>query len=310
MDPAAAAPYVVEDPVTSDTSSHLSTYVDTDTYSPANMKAFVDRVSPSLYILTPCYGGMLHVPYAVCLMKTLDMCRTHGIQVRIEFCRNDSLVTRARNNLIAKAMSDPTMTHVMFIDADISWDPMDIIKLLMAEKPVVGGVYPLKNYLWDKLRKDAANPYNTNVIQGWLARRNTTPLKDLVTEDQMVRHNLVKYNLNYVSPNVKIENNLCEVRHIATGFMMIQRDVLTQMMTAYPETKYEDDVGFLQTPEENQHAYALFDCRVDEGHYLSEDWFFCHQWSKLGGQIFINIAVNLTHTGTEDYMGSYLSTIL
>ena len=84
--------------------------------------------------------------------------------------------------------------------------------------------------------------------------------------------------------------------------MLIKRNVFENLFEAFPSTKYTDDVNFL-TEKENEFAYALFDCGVEEGHYLSEDWMFCHRWTKLGGKIYIDISINLSHTGIEDYNG-------
>ena len=75
------------------------------------------------------------------LMRTMEFFRKLGIVLKVEFCKNDSLVSRARNNLIARAMSDKTATHFMFIDNDITWEPNDILKLLLSEKELVGGIY-------------------------------------------------------------------------------------------------------------------------------------------------------------------------
>jgi hypothetical protein len=108
---------------------------------------------------------------------------------------------------------------------------------------------------------------------------------------------------------MRIENNLTKVRHIATGFMMIKRKVIEKLQQAFPSTKYVDDVGFLQ-PEENKHAYALFDCGVEEGHYFSEDWLFCHRWTKMGGEIHVEVTINLNHTGPVDSRGCYLASII
>ena len=63
-------------------------------------------------------------------------------------------------------------------------------------------------------------------------------------------------------------------------------------------------------PNENEFAYALFDCAVENGHYLSEDWLFCNRWTNLGGKIFIDVSINLTHTGIEDYNGSYITSLI
>jgi len=271
--------------------------------------SFLAKNKVKLYILTPCFGSICYVNYVHCLMATVELFRRFSIPLQVEFCKNDSLVSRARNNLIARAMTDKAATHVLFIDNDISWDPTDILKLMIADKDLVGGIYPLKNYDWEKLLKDPQNPYNSNVIQSWLQRKNNSQLANIIPDSAMVQHSLLRYNINYLGPSLEINNNLAKVRHLATGFMMIKRKLLTTMMAAFPSSKYTDDVSFLR-PEENDMAYALFDCGVEDGHYFSEDWLFCERWRKLGGDIFIDVTINLTHTGIEDYRGCYLSSIL
>jgi len=270
---------------------------------------YVKKNNPVLYILTPCYGSMCFVNYVSCIMNTLDVLRSLNIKVQVEFCKNDSLVSRARNNLVARAMNDRRMTHILFIDSDITWDPSSILKLLVADKHVVGGVYPLKHYMWEKLISDPANPYKSNIIQSWIKTKNESQLRDIVTDEVFIQNRLLSYNINYLDNYLTIDNNLAKVKHTATGFMMIQRSVIETMMRAFPSTKYVDDVHFLK-PEENQFAYALFDCGVEDGHYYSEDWLFCHRWTKMGGNIFIDVSVNLNHTGIEDYVGSYITSIL
>ena len=273
------------------------------------IRQFLQRNKIKLYILTPCFASLCYVNYVHCLMATIELFRQFGIPLKIEFCKNDSLVSRARNNLIARAMTDPDCTHVLFIDNDISWDPVDILKLLVSEKDLVGGIYPLKNYDWQRLVKDPQNPYNSNIVQSLIQKKNSSQLAGLISDSAMVQHNLLKYNVNYMGPYLEINNNIAKVKHLPTGFMMIRRKVLTAMMKAFPSTKYTDDVSFLK-PEENAMAYALFDCGVEEGHYFSEDWLFCDRWTKMGGEVFIDVSINLTHTGIEDYRGCYISTII
>ena len=76
----------------------------------------------------------------------------------------------------------------------------------------------------------------------------------------------------------------------------------------YLSTKYVDDIGFL-SGEENDFAYALFECGVQDGQYLSEDWFFCDRWRNMGGDAFIDVTIKLTHTGIEDFKGSFITSI-
>ena len=269
----------------------------------SRMRAYVIQNNPKLYILTPCYGANVFVNYMCALIQTIDLFRQYHFPLQVEFCKNDSLVSRARNNLMAKAMYDDDTTHILFIDSDITWNPLDIFKLILSEKALVGGVYPLKNYFWEKL----AEP---GVIPKWLEKREKNEhLKSICTEGDMIQQNLLKYNINYQSNFLEIDNNLSEVRHLATGFMMIRRPLIETMIRAFPSTKYVDDVSFLEG-DQNKYAYALFDCGVEDGHYYSEDWMFCHRWKQLGGSIFIDVSIRLVHTGVEDFKGSYISTIL
>jgi hypothetical protein len=265
------------------------------------VRAYVAEYNPHFVILTPCYGSVCFVNFVACLLQTIPLFNSFGIPIRVEFCRNDSLVSRARNNLIAKAMSDESATHFMFIDADITWNPVDLLRLLIANKPLVGGVYPIKNYNFGNLTGE-------NTVNEWLEHKRKTELNTSISDSDYIQNRLLRYNINYISNVLEVKNNLTQVKHLATGFMLIQRQVIEKMSKAFPSTKYTDDVGFLHG-DENKYAYALFDCGVEEGHYFSEDWLFCSRWTKMGGQIWIDVTVNLTHTGIEDYKGSFLSSI-
>lgn len=269
---------------------------------------FVKTRKPKLFILTPCYGGVCFVNYVSALIQTCDLFKKYNFPLQIEFCKNDSLVSRARNNLIAKAMNDPATTHVLFIDGDITWNPIDIFKLVLSDKQLIGGIYPLKHYFWEKAI-DNSKKEQTGIQEMVDRKYNNEYLNKSFSNQDMVQFNLLKYNINYLSNDLRINENRAQVKHLATGFMMIRRDTLEIMMQAFPETKYVDDIGFL-SGRENDFAYALFDCGVEEGHYLSEDWMFCHRWKKLGGEIWVDVSINLTHTGNEDFKGCYIASVL
>jgi len=273
------------------------------------IRDYVSKNSPHVHILTPCFGAICYVNYVHCLITTMETFRKYNIGISVDFCKNDSLVSRARNNLVARAMNNSKMTHIMFIDNDITWDPIDIIKLLLSNKQLVGGIYPLKHYNWDFLINDKKNPTSNNITKDWINNKNNSQFKDLITDDSMIQHKMLSYNVNYLTNTINVENNLTKVKHLATGFMMIQRNVFDSLFKAFPSTKYTDDVSFLR-PEENKYAYALFDCGVEDDHYYSEDWMFCHRWTKLGGAVYIDVTINLTHTGIEDYKGSLIASLL
>lgn len=271
-----------------------------------NVKAYFTKNKVRLYILTPCFNGLCYTSYVQSLLNTLMTLRSLDIELNIKFCKNDSLVSRARNNLIAEAMTDEKSTHFLFIDNDITWSPIDILKLLMNDKDIIGGVYPLKHYNWENLLMPIEN---SNYLNELKKRKDASQLKDVFSDLDYMKHNMLKYNVNHINNVLNVSENIARVKHIATGFMLIKRSVIEKMIKAFPTTKYSDDIGYL-TAEQNKYAYALFDCGVEDNHYMSEDWLFCHRWTKMGGEIHINISINLIHTGIEEYNGCYMSTLL
>jgi hypothetical protein len=270
---------------------------------PNGLPPFVEKVMNKgyhVFIGTPCYGGLCYINYVVRLLNTQQLLAQLGIQCSVEFMRNESLITRARNNMTAKFMVSPA-THLLFIDADITWHPMDVVKLLAAEKDVVGGIYPKKRYAWERLTEENIKDYRS--------RKNLFYNKDKSEED-LIRENLVNYNLNYDRKAMKIENNLLEIYTLATGFFCVRKNVFSVLMERYPEKKYIDDVGYLTTDEENKYAYNLFDTEIVDNHLFSEDWYFCHIWRLAGGKIYVDVSISLSHTGTEDYQGRLLSSLV
>jgi hypothetical protein len=67
-----------------------------------------------------------------------------GLNWSLDTMANESLVTRARNNLMAKMMTNTDATHFMFIDSDISFEPEAILYMIAAEKDIIAGMYPKK----------------------------------------------------------------------------------------------------------------------------------------------------------------------
>jgi len=265
------------------------------------LKKYVEENKPSLAVLTPCYGGLCHSEYTISLINTIKIFESQGFPVKLNFLNNDSLVSRARNNLIGSAMLDSSITHFIFIDGDIIWNPVDIIKLILSNELVIGGLYPKKEYKFDKI---ASKP---SVISKWIEKKNQ--IDPNISDEVIIRNNLLDYNLNYKSTNLEIKKNIIEVKHLATGFMLFKREVIETMINKFPETKYIDDTGFLSN-ENSTYAYALFDCGVINERYYSEDWLFCHRWSSIGGKIFADISIDLVHIGTEKYQGSFIRNLI
>ena len=264
---------------------------------------------PDTYItiLTPCYGCITNSSYSSSMISLSIYLTTMGVKFNVIFI-SDSLVTRGRNSLIGKAMAIPETTHIMFIDADISFHPLDIVKLLVADKEVIGGVYPIKKYNWSELPQTS----HRNIIHDLQEKKKQYNIFDNMSDEEFIQKRMVRYNLNAVDGKLAVKDNMAEVRHIATGFMMIKRNVIETMTKKYPETKYIDNMNSLITEDEQKWTYALFDCAICERNnkYLSEDWLFCDRWRNIGGKIFAHVGIDLDHTGVETYKGSFLTSLV
>jgi hypothetical protein len=78
-------------------------------------------------------------------IKWANTCRQLGIDWTMETMTNESLISRARNTLTAKFLHNKESTHLMFVDADIGWEPWHLLVMLNAQKDVIGGLYPMKS---------------------------------------------------------------------------------------------------------------------------------------------------------------------
>ena len=97
-----------------------------------------------LHIGIPCYGGMVSEPTMTSFLRFTLLAQQAGLNWSLDTMVNESLVTRARNNLMAKMMTNTAATHFMFIDADIRFQPESILQMLAYDKDVIGGLYPKK----------------------------------------------------------------------------------------------------------------------------------------------------------------------
>jgi hypothetical protein len=115
-----------------------------------------------LHIGIPCYGGMVSEPTFTSFLRFTLLAQQVGLHWSLDTMVNESLVTRARNNLMAKMMTNKQATHFMFIDADIRFQPESILQMIACDKDVIGGLYPKKalpiNYV--------INLKNTVTVQG------------------------------------------------------------------------------------------------------------------------------------------------
>ncbi|MDB5495099.1 MAG: hypothetical protein JWP86_2436 [Phenylobacterium sp.] len=234
-----------------------------------------------LIVATPCYGGLVTQRYMQSICALLLATARDGMAVTIELLGNDSLVPRARNTLMATALDNPAMTHMMFIDADIGFTLEQVARLLSFDREVVAGMYPLKVLQYGDAvaaRVGAGEPLQTAQIHYVGA-----PFSD---------------------DRRRSIDGFVTAEFAGTGFMLIKREALERMIAAYPETRYAAAHDRAQ-PSGSPNQYALFDCMVDpeSREYLSEDYTFCRRWRAIGGEVWLDTRSALSHIGPREFAG-------
>lgn len=245
------------------------------------------------FIATPCYGGQLNEPYFRSVIKLMTFFNGHQIPLAFGTIANESLVTRARNVLVAYFLASD-YTHLLFIDADIEFQTEDVLKLYAHKKDVVVGAYPKKGVAWDRIRSNLSDPANRD--------------KNLSDRDMASFGSDYAINFKFLNKETKtigVENGLIKLHDAGTGFMMISREAILKMIKAYPELKYNNDVN-INNAELKDHFYALFDTMIDpvDRRYLSEDYTFCRRWQELGGDIWLDPSISLNHYGHFCFQGN------
>lgn len=120
---------------------------------------FMEKVKQAhIYFAMPCYGGQVtEGTFTSFIRFTIDAMR-HGLNFSLDTMVNESLITRGRNNLVAKFLENKSATHLMFVDADIRFDPESIFRMVVQDVGVVCGLYPMKGLPIRYVLNTAPNP--------------------------------------------------------------------------------------------------------------------------------------------------------
>ena len=182
-------------------------------------------------------------------------------------------------------MDDVNATHLMFIDADIEFDPESVLRMLAMNKNVTAAAYPKKTIDWKGVARA-------------VERGEEDPAKFGAE---------YAINLKFVDKETKkvnTQDGAVEVLDASTGFFIVKKDVVKAMFEAYPDLHYRNDSSI--DPKFNKYCYSLFDTIHDprDNRYLSEDYTFCRRWQALGGKIWVDPNTKLNHVGAFTFQGN------
>ena len=231
----------------------------------------------SIYVATPCYGCQVTHAYTASILRLQAECMIRGITIFVDFMGNESLIQRARNMMTARFMKNAEFTHLLFIDADIAFDPTTVFRMLEFDKDVMASIYPKKSIDWDKVGEK-------------LRAHDTEPVHQMGLD----------FNINIDAPSAQVKDGFVKVLDAATGFMMIKRHILDTLCRNFPELLCMNDIP--GSREDIPEYVALFDCMLEtmpDGckRPLSEDYSFCRRVQQIQGNVYVDFASTLCHVG-------------
>ena len=200
----------------------------------------------------------------------------------------------SRNLLASQALASDA-THLLFIDADMSFRSGLIKRMIDFNEPFVSTVYPkreidLAKLLGNVTQEDLDNP------GGW---------SDFISRN-------LKYVLRQNGLGESFEGRAGFARVLGTGMgiCLLQRSVLEQLIDVGKAARLMQtgkDFGF---PSEFA-VYGFFDrVRDATGTRLSEDYSFCARWTtRCKGDIWACIDEPIGHVGSFEFKGTFARTL-
>ena len=232
------------------------------------------------------YGGQCTGFFTQSLITTAKVLTENNIDLSVSFLFNESLIQRGRNLLAHQFMQNEAATHLMFIDADIKFNPADIVHMLRADKDIICGIYPKKEINWH------------TVVQ---AVKDGVPVDQLKNKTGSMVVNLVGYEGEVTVP----AHEPIEIWNGGTGFMLIKKEVMMQLKEFLPS--YVNDVIVL-SGQVNDRITEYFACAIEPGieRLLSEDYYFCWKAREHGIKIHAAPWVYLGHFGSYLFEGGLM----
>ena len=227
-----------------------------------------------IFIGIPTYDGKIGVSLFYSLAGLFPLGAELGLEFGVDAQIGDSHVDRARNYIVDHFLKSDS-SHLLFVDNDLGFDPRDLVKMCALDHDIVGVPYPKKEIDWAAIRR---------------AVMETAPANELDRFGTKLAM--------WTSPGAKrAADGTIECDVIATGLMLIRREVFERMDETTPLSRYA-------TGEELRTYFdaGVYDIR-GEKRWLSEDYAFCHKATSIGikPRSFCQGARGVTHHGAFAY---------
>jgi hypothetical protein len=235
-------------------------------------------------IATPAFGEIFYTPYVQSLL------RLQGAAYQRKWAINHSTVSSpyiadARNVLLTKWYDKSDATHLLFVDADMGFEPQLILDMIAFDKPVVGVIYPKRQI-------------------------DLQRVTGLVAEGEKPERAIARAHEFIVRPlsgrQPRRAKGFIEVGGCGTGIMLIQRSAIATMLKMLPALSDTNAKKTSPLAAGLDRLIRAFDTIDVNDMPLSEDFAFCYRWQTLcKGELWARADQAVTHIGLHRFSSRY-----
>lgn len=223
---------------------------------------------PKIFIACPAFGHQMNSQTAaslIALTKELTDHRMFGGFSALSFPD----IVDLRNVFLSVFYDAIDATYMLMVDSDMQFEPDLIADMLIADKPLIGAIYPTKrlpsSWVGSPINPPAA-PEEGGLLE----------LEGLGCGVMLIRRDCI---------TKMIEAGAVEIKTKLKG-----RTALESMLTPHGVTRLIRAFDKIITPDERE---------------LSEDFSFCYRHRQAGGRVYAAINHTLCHLGVYPFTGRY-----
>ena len=217
---------------------------------------------PAVMVCLPAYGQSTSAQTTESLFKLAQFFTLQQIRHQLSWYSAADIVEV--RNLFITTWYDcyPQFSHLLFVDADMGFEPELIRDMLNFDKPLTGTFYARRqmppSVVGAALREDHSFP---DIVQGHLP-----------------------------------------AAYVGAGVMLIKRSMVKELLEKKPELiDALPSVLANATNAPLHRLLRVFDCILEDNRRLSEDISFCVRWRDCGGEVWANVMHKVDHVGPFNF---------
>jgi hypothetical protein len=241
-----------------------------------------------LAVSTPAFGEMFYAPYVHSLVR-LQRAAQQRNWTMLHSTISYVDATDARNYLLTLWYDKTDASHLLFVDADMGFEPQLIFDMVALDKPITGVIYPKRQI---DLQRLAA-----------LAAEGEKPERAIARA-----HDFVVRPLRGREP--RRIGGFIEVEGCGTGIMLIKRSAVAAMLKTLPAINDASPRKTSPLAGDLDRLIRAFDTIDANGVLLRHDFAFCYRWQALcKGELWAYADQSAVHIGLHRFSARYCDTV-